>query len=92
MINFKENKNVIFREKAACYLLYQIVLLRHAYAFLKKKFFDFLTSIFSAQHKSEKVHVLIHKHTFSFLIFQVSQQIWTDDRARELLHNTIALN
>ena len=58
----------------------------------KKKIFDFLTSIYSAQHKSEKMQVLIHKHTFPILIFQVNQQIWTVDRARELLHNTIALN
>lgn len=56
------------------------------------KFFDFLTSIFGAQHKSEKVQALSHKDTFPFLIFQVNQQIWTDDRARELLHNIIALN
>lgn len=54
--------------------------------------FDFLTSIFSDQHKSEKVQVLIHKCTFPFLIFQVNQQIWTDDRNSELLHNTTALN
>lgn len=54
-------------------------------------FFDFLTSIVSAQHKS-RVQVLIRKHTFLFLIFQVNQQIQTADRASELLHNTIALN
>lgn len=86
----KENKNVIER-KLACHLLYWMVLLRHACAFFLK-IFDFLTSIFCAQHKSKKVQVLIHKHTFPFLIFQVNQQIWTDDRARELLYNTIALN
>lgn len=55
-------------------------------------FFDFLTSIVSAQHKSKKVQVLIRKHTFLFLIFQVNQQIQAADRASELLHTTIALN
>ena len=57
-----------------------------------REIFDFLTSIFSDQHISEKVQVLIHKCTFPFLIFQVNQQIWTDDRTSELLHNTTALN